>query len=149
MPSSAAVHIHLQSRTASYRRFTIALVMPRMDGTTPVCCSTSPMRRWRPVPTRLSTLSTTWRCKTPSLRRGRRLSPTLNSSCWSFRCKCHRACRPPEVSDDQVIAQAIKALWAGPLHSHLVRERPKILSELYEQFAKFSKLEVQHFHKLE
>jgi hypothetical protein len=51
--------------------------------------------------------------------------------------------------DDQVIAQAIKALCAGPLHSHLVRERPKIVLKLYEQFAKFSKSEIQHFHKLE
>jgi hypothetical protein len=48
----------------------------------------------------------------------------------------------PEVSDDQVITQAIKALRAGPLHSHLVRERPKIVSELYEQFAKFTKSEI-------
>jgi hypothetical protein len=55
----------------------------------------------------------------------------------------------PEVSDDHVIAQAIKALRAGPLHSHLVRERPKTPSELYEQFIKFSKLEIQHFRKLE
>jgi hypothetical protein len=55
----------------------------------------------------------------------------------------------PEVSDDQVIAQAIKALRAGPLHSHLVRKRPKTVPELYEQFAKFSKSEIQHFHKLE
>jgi hypothetical protein len=47
-----------------------------------------------------------------------------------------------EVSDDQVIAQAIKALLAGPPHSHLVRDRPKIVSELYEKFAKFSKSEV-------
>jgi hypothetical protein len=54
-----------------------------------------------------------------------------------------------ELSDDQVIAQAIKALCAGPLHSHLVREQPKIVSELYEQFAKFSKFEIQHFRKLE
>jgi hypothetical protein len=38
----------------------------------------------------------------------------------------------PEVSDDQVIAHAIKALWAGPLHGHLVRERPKIVPKLYE-----------------
>jgi hypothetical protein len=45
----------------------------------------------------------------------------------------------PEVSDNQVIAQAIKALRAGPLHSHLVREQPKIVLELYEQFTKFSK----------
>jgi hypothetical protein len=34
----------------------------------------------------------------------------------------------PEVSDEQVIAQAIKVLRVGPLHSHLVRERPKIVS---------------------
>jgi hypothetical protein len=53
------------------------------------------------------------------------------------------------VSDEQVISQAIKALRAGPLHSHLVRERPKIVSELYDQFAKFSKSEIQHFRKLE
>jgi hypothetical protein len=45
--------------------------------------------------------------------------------------------------------QAIKTLRAGPLHNHLVRERPKTVSELYEQFEKISKSEVQHFHKLE
>jgi hypothetical protein len=45
--------------------------------------------------------------------------------------------------------QAIKALRVGSLHSHLVRERPKTLLELYEQFTKFSKSEVQHFRKLE
>jgi hypothetical protein len=55
----------------------------------------------------------------------------------------------PEVSDDQVIAQANKALRAGPLHSHLDRKRPKTVSELYEQFAKLSKSEIQHFRKLE
>jgi hypothetical protein len=38
----------------------------------------------------------------------------------------------PEVSDDEVITQAIKALRAGPLHSHLVRERSKIVPELYK-----------------
>jgi hypothetical protein len=53
------------------------------------------------------------------------------------------------VSDDQVITQAIKALRAGPLHSHLVREGPQTVSELYKQFTKFSKSEVQHFCKLE
>jgi hypothetical protein len=37
---------------------------------TPVCCLTSLVRRWSPVPMGLSTLSTTWRCRTPSLRRG-------------------------------------------------------------------------------
>jgi hypothetical protein len=37
----------------------------------------------------------------------------------------------PEVSDDQVIVQAIKALRTGPLHSHLVRGQTKIVSELY------------------
>jgi hypothetical protein len=55
----------------------------------------------------------------------------------------------PEVLDDQVIAQAIKALFTGPRHSHLVRERPKIVSEVCEQFTKFSKSEIQHFRKLE
>jgi hypothetical protein len=40
--------------------------------------------------------------------------------------------RAPDVSDDQVIAQAIKALRAGPLHNHLVREQLKTVSELYE-----------------
>jgi hypothetical protein len=55
----------------------------------------------------------------------------------------------PEVSDDQVIAQATKALRMKPLHSHLVREQPKIVLELYEQFAKFSKSKIQQFCKLE
>jgi hypothetical protein len=54
-----------------------------------------------------------------------------------------------EVSYDQVITQAIKAMRARPLHSHLVRERPKTVSDLYEQFAKFSKPEIQHFRKFE
>jgi hypothetical protein len=54
-----------------------------------------------------------------------------------------------EVSNEQVIAQAIKALKVGPLHSHWVRERPKTMLKLYDQFAKFSKSEIQHFHKLE
>jgi hypothetical protein len=53
------------------------------------------------------------------------------------------------VSDEQVIAQAIKALRAGSLHSHLVREWPRTVPELYDQFAKFSKSEIQHFHKFE
>jgi hypothetical protein len=53
------------------------------------------------------------------------------------------------VSDEQVIAQAIKALRTGPLHSHLVRERPKTVPELYDQFAKLNKTEIQHFRKLE
>jgi hypothetical protein len=38
----------------------------------------------------------------------------------------------PKVSDDHVIMQAMKALRVGPLHSHLVREQPKIVLELYE-----------------
>jgi uncharacterized protein (DUF3084 family) len=47
-----------------------------------------------------------------------------------------------EVSDGQVITQANKALRAGPLHNHLVRERPKTVPELYEQFVKFNKSKV-------
>jgi hypothetical protein len=44
-----------------YKRFTVALVMPSVDRTTPVCCSTSSTRRSISVPTESSTLSTTWR----------------------------------------------------------------------------------------
>jgi hypothetical protein len=54
-----------------------------------------------------------------------------------------------EVSNDQVIAQAIKDLCTEPLHSHLVREQPKTVTELYLNFTKFSKSEVLHFRKLE
>jgi hypothetical protein len=54
-----------------------------------------------------------------------------------------------EVSNNQVIRQAIKALRVGPLHSHLVREQPKTVSELYEQYTKFSKSEILYFCKLE
>jgi hypothetical protein len=53
------------------------------------------------------------------------------------------------ISEDQVIAQTIKALRVGPLHNHLVREQPKIVLELYEQFIMFSKSEIQHFRKVE
>jgi hypothetical protein len=38
----------------------------------------------------------------------------------------------PEVFDEQVIAQVIKALRAGPLHSHLEWEQPKTVPELYD-----------------
>jgi hypothetical protein len=31
MPSFTAVHIHFQSRTASYNQFTVALVTPSME----------------------------------------------------------------------------------------------------------------------
>jgi hypothetical protein len=40
----------------------------------------------------------------------------------------------PDVSGDQVIAYAIKALRLGPLHNHLVKERPKTLTELGNLF---------------
>jgi hypothetical protein len=53
-----------------------------------------------------------------------------------------------EVSDEQAITQAIKALHAGQLHNHLVRERPRSLDELYDEFRKFSIAEVLHFCKL-
>jgi hypothetical protein len=41
----------------------------------------------------------------------------------------------PDVLDEQVIVQAIKALRVRPLHSHLVRERPKTVPKLCDQFA--------------
>jgi hypothetical protein len=53
-----------------------------------------------------------------------------------------------KVYDDQVIPQAIKALRARSLYSHFVREWLKTVAELYEDFTKFSKLEVLHFRKL-
>jgi hypothetical protein len=54
-----------------------------------------------------------------------------------------------EVSDDQVIAQAMRALRIGSLHSHLVREWSKTAMGLYGQFTKFNKSEIKHFCKLE
>jgi hypothetical protein len=42
-----------------------------------------------------------------------------------------------------------KQYGAGPLHRHSVREQLKTMPKLYEQFAKFSKLEVQHFCKVD
>jgi hypothetical protein len=84
--------------TGEIERFTITLVTTSMDGTTPVCCSTLPGRRWRPVPTGLSTLSTRWRCRTPRLRRGQRRSPTLSSSYWSFRDRHHLSLSTPRRS---------------------------------------------------
>jgi hypothetical protein len=71
---------------------------------------------------------------------------TLPDLYWRF---LQLKAQAPVVSDDQVIVQAIKALRREPLHRHLVRERPKIVSELYEQFMKFSKIEIQHFLKFE
>jgi hypothetical protein len=38
----------------------------------------------------------------------------------------------PEVSDEQAITQAIKALRVGQLHSHLVWDRPRTLEELFD-----------------
>jgi hypothetical protein len=51
----------------SYKRFTVVLVTLSMDGTTPVCCSTSLLRRWISVPMRSSTFSTTWRTQDTEL----------------------------------------------------------------------------------
>jgi hypothetical protein len=42
---------------------------------------------------------------------------TLPNFCWRF---LHMKAQALEVSDDQVITQAIKALCVGPLHNHLV-----------------------------
>jgi hypothetical protein len=55
----------------------------------------------------------------------------------------------PEVTDDLVITQAIKAMRAGQLHNYLVREHPKTLEELYDNFQKFSRSEVLPFRKLD
>jgi hypothetical protein len=39
-------------------------------------------------------------------------------------------------------------MQSSQLHSHLVRERPRTLEELYEDFQKFRREEVLHFYKL-
>jgi hypothetical protein len=66
-----------------------------------------------------------------------------------FLCKflCLKA-QAPEVSDEQGITQAFKVLCTSQLHSHLVRDCPKTLEGLYEEFWKFIKAEVLHFCKL-
>jgi hypothetical protein len=65
-----------------------------------------------------------------------------------FRRFLHLKAQGLEVSNEQAITQAIKALRANWLHSHLARERPRTLEELYDNFQKFSRSEVLHFHKL-
>jgi hypothetical protein len=40
------------------------------------------------------------------------------------------------------------ALRVGQLHNHLVREHPRTLEELYDNFQKFSRAEELHFCKL-
>jgi hypothetical protein len=64
-----------------------------------------------------------------------------------FHMFLHLKAQALEVSDEQAITQAIKALRAGQLHSHLVREHPRTLEELYDNFRKFSRSEVLQFHK--
>jgi hypothetical protein len=60
-----------------------------------------------------------------------------------LRLKAHA----PEVFNEQVITEAIKALHIGPLHSYLVQEHPRTLEELYDNFRKFNRPEVLHFRK--
>jgi hypothetical protein len=61
----------------------------------------------------------------------------------------HLKAQAPEVSNEQVIIQSIKALHGSQLHSYLVRECPRMLEELYDNFRKFSRIEVLHFRKLD
>jgi hypothetical protein len=53
-----------------------------------------------------------------------------------------------KVLDEQAITQAIKVLRVGQLNNHLVRECPRALEELYDNFWKFSGSEVLHFREL-
>jgi hypothetical protein len=46
----------------------------------------------------------------------------------------HLKVQAPEVLDEQAITQAIETLCANKLHSHLVRECPMTLEELYDNF---------------
>jgi hypothetical protein len=65
-----------------------------------------------------------------------------------FRRFLHLKAQALEVSDEQAITQAIKVLHVVQLHSHLMRECPRTLKELFDNFRKFSRLEVLHFRKL-
>jgi hypothetical protein len=67
---------------------------------------------------------------------------------YFFRRLLQLKAQAPEVSDEQAITQAIKALCAGQLHNHIVSECSRTLEELYDEFCKFSRAEVLHFHKL-
>jgi hypothetical protein len=51
-----------------------------------------------------------------------------------FRKLLRLKAQAPEVSNEQVITQSIKVLHASQLHSYLVRERPKTLEEMYDNF---------------
>jgi hypothetical protein len=66
-----------------------------------------------------------------------------------FRRFLHLKAQASEVSDEQVIKQVIKALRAGQLHNYLVRECTRTLEKLYDNFHKFSRSEILHFHKLD
>jgi hypothetical protein len=66
-----------------------------------------------------------------------------------FRRFLHLKAQAPEVSNEQVITQVIKALHADQLDNYLFREHPRMLEELYDNFRKFNKSEVLHFCKLE
>jgi hypothetical protein len=61
-----------------------------------------------------------------------------------FRISLRLKAQAPEVSDEQAIMPATKAMCTN----HLVRERLRTLEELYEEFQKFSRAEVLHFRKL-
>jgi hypothetical protein len=67
MPSFVAVHAHPPCRTVSCMSLTVDIVSSSMGGTTPVCYSTSLMRRWILIPAGSSTLSTTCRHSTAEL----------------------------------------------------------------------------------
>jgi uncharacterized protein VirK/YbjX len=93
---------------------------------------------------RVSKRSSIWKnifCPAPKEKK-----ETLSNFYWRF---LQLKAQALEVSDKQVIAQAIKAMCAGPLHIHLVRERPKTVLKLHKQFTKISRSEIQHFCKLE
>jgi hypothetical protein len=52
-----------------------------------------------------------------------------------FFCRfLHLKVQAPEVTHEQTITQAIKALRLGHLHSHIVRKHSRTLKELYDNF---------------
>jgi hypothetical protein len=65
-----------------------------------------------------------------------------------FFCRFLRLKAQASGVSDEVITEAIKALRVSQLHNNLVRECQRTLEELYDNFRKFSRSEVLHFHKL-
>jgi hypothetical protein len=60
-----------------------------------------------------------------------------------FRRFVHLRAQEPNVLDAVAINAAIMGLRAGQFRSHLMRERPKTIQRLYEEFEKYCRSDIQ------